>query len=178
MCLDSYKWWDKSIEIIPGFSKSSTTINVETTAYGLLALLTAQQDSQCLPILRWLLNQRNNQGGFEGTQDTVIGIEALAAFAAKCAVKDSEIKISAKSVEDKIEKNFVVNKENSLILQSERLSANTRTVEVIASGHGLALAEVSYRYNINDSDPVPAFKLKTKAILKTSEHIDLQISTW
>lgn len=159
-------------------TKASKTLNVEATAYGLLALLAAQQDSQCLPILKWLLSQRNNQGGFEGTQDTIVGIEALATFAAKFAVKDYEIKIVAKSTEDKVEKSFVVNKENSLILQTERLSANIRTVDVKASGHGFALFEVSYRYNINEPDPVPAFKLITKAVLKTSGHINLQISTW
>lgn len=148
------------------------------SAYGLLALLFAQRDSDCLPILKWLLNQRNNLGGFEGTQDTIVGIEALATFAAKFYIKDSNIEISTKSNSGKIKKNFCVNKKNWLIPQSEKLPANTRSVKVNASGRGFALFELSCIYNINKSDAMPAFKLETTAVLRTSKHIDLQISTW
>lgn len=176
--LDNHKWWEKVIQIKTYYcSEMSKTLNVEMTAYGLLALMAAKQDSQCLPILKWLLNQRNDQGGFEGTQDTILGIEALAKIAAKYAVKDSNLKVSVESVEDKVEKKFGINKENALILQSEKLSANIRTVNVNASGHGFGLIDVSYRYYVNEPAKVSAFDLRTKAVeLNTNDHIDLQIS--
>lgn len=36
---------------------------------------------QGLPLVRWLSNQRNALGGFSSTQDTVIALQALAAYA-------------------------------------------------------------------------------------------------
>lgn len=176
--LDNYKWWSKTVDLGGCCRKVTKSLNVEITSYALLALLTAQKDSDCLPVLKWLLSQRNDRGGFEGTQDTVVGLQALAHFASKFAVNDIDIKIGVKSREDNAEKHFAVNKENSLVLQSEKLSTKARNIDVNASGHGFALLEVAYRYNINEKDPEPAFKLNVKPELKTSELIDLHISTW
>lgn len=118
---DNFKWWDKSLEINNCCFKESKTLNVEITAYGLLTLLFAKEESKCLPILKWLLNQRNSQGGFEGTQDTVVGLEALAKFACKIATKDNNVSIVVSTLEDKTEHRVTVNKDNALLLQSEKV---------------------------------------------------------
>merc|ERR1712224_1141960 len=61
---------------------------VETTAYALLAILSsgARSDgghlTDALPAARWLTQQRNSNGGFRSTQDTVVGLESLSSFAA------------------------------------------------------------------------------------------------
>lgn len=119
---DNQKWWDKSIEIDGYCFKQSKTLNVETTAYALLTLMQSiDSDTECLPILKWLLNQRNDQGGFEGTQDTIMGIEALACFASKISTKsdtNANIGVST-STGNKFA--FEVNANNSLILQSQKV---------------------------------------------------------
>lgn len=148
------------------------------TSYALLTLLEANQDSQCLPILKWLLNQRNNQGGFEGTQDTVVGIEALAKFASKITTKNTDVKINVQCPDQKAEQNFKINKDNLLLLQTEKLPSQARTINVTAAGKGFALLEVSYRYNIKDVDPQPAFALKVKTNQETSAHLSLEIDAW
>lgn len=119
--LDNHKWWDKSIELKEYYYKESKTLNVEVTAYTLLTLLqSVENDSELLPIVKWLLNQRNDQGGFEGTQDTIVGIEALAHFAVKIANKESNVKIGVSASND-TKCSFDVNKDNSLVLQSQKV---------------------------------------------------------
>lgn len=97
-------------------------MNVEVTAYSLLTLLQCVgNDSELLPIVKWLLNQRNDQGGFEGTQDTIVGIEALANFAVKIATKENRVNIDVTSSDD-TKFTFNVDKDNSLVLQSQKVS--------------------------------------------------------
>lgn len=99
-------------------------LNVEITAYGLLTLLLANEDIKCMPILKWLLNQRNSEGGFEGTQDTIIGIDALARLAAKIASKDSDVSIDLKasSANGNADHKFTVNADNGLVRQSQTVN--------------------------------------------------------
>lgn len=99
-------------------------LNVEITAYGLLTLLLANEDTKCMPILKWLLNQRNSQGGFEGTQDTIVGIDALAKLATKIASKENDVQIhlNASSANGNVDHVFVVNAGNGLVRQSQTVS--------------------------------------------------------
>lgn len=80
-------------------------------------------DQSVLPILKWLLNQRNDLGGFEGTQDTIIGIEALAKFA--LYTKETKLNIDVKT-SDGDRFTFDVNKDNSLVLQSQKVISSVR----------------------------------------------------
>lgn len=79
-----------------------------------------------MPILKWLLNERNSQGGFEGTQDTIVGIDALARLATKIASKDNDVQIqlNASSAIGNFVHKFVANAANGLLRQSETVSRN------------------------------------------------------
>lgn len=92
------------------------------TAYALLTLLlrNSANDSELMPILKWLLSKRNDKGGFEGTQDTILGIQALACFATKIATKENSVEITLTTSNGK-QLNFGVNNENSLVLQSQKV---------------------------------------------------------
>ncbi|XP_031637598.1 pregnancy zone protein-like, partial [Contarinia nasturtii] len=169
---ENYKWWDKSIEIKDWY-RDSKTLSVEITSYALLTLMLNDED-ECLPILKWLLTQRNDIGGFEGTQDTIVGIEALAKFASKIATKDTDMKIT---IEAPNTINFNVNKDNALTLQSQKLAPDADSVRIKASGKGFALLEVGYRYNINTPETVTAFSLKPSVKLLGDDHITLEINT-
>lgn len=106
--------------------KQSKTLNVEITAYALLTLQSIGNDFECLPILKWLLNQRNDKGGFEGTQDTIVGIEALASFASKISTKSSKVDIDV-STSTGSKFGFAVNADNALVLQSQKVCLITLT---------------------------------------------------
>lgn len=85
-----------------------------------MAFMLNKNESECLPVFRWILNQRNDLGGFEGTQDTIIGINALANFAAKIAAKNNDVNIDIASSND-TNFNFKVNQDNALVLQSQKV---------------------------------------------------------
>lgn len=174
-CTDTFKWWDKS----DNASRESKMINVEITSYALLTLLLAQQDAQCLPILKWLLNQRNDRGGFEGTQDTILGIEALAQIATKIASKERNVVVRVAYetlTNEKQTFEFNVSPDNSLVLQSKVLPKDSKNVKIEADGHGCALVEVSYRYNVKEAETNPAFIIKSNAQLLNPTYMQLNIT--
>lgn len=92
-------------------------MNVEITSYGLLSILEAGLYSEALPILKWLLNQRNEFGGFQSTQDTFVGLKALSKYAEKYSSNFNNVQISLKYNEG-TESKINVNSNNALIQQT------------------------------------------------------------
>lgn len=89
--------------------------DVEMTAYALLTLNKIDTE-RALPLVRWLTAQRNPNGGFSSTQDTVIGLQALGEYAEKTYDSKFDVQVNIRSGED--QHNFSVNAENSIVLQS------------------------------------------------------------
>nr|CAH8822140.1 unnamed protein product [Trichobilharzia regenti] len=55
--------------------------DLESTAYAFLSLSRLQQPVNALfPIIRWISSKQKSNGGFYSTQDTVLGLEAIAEF--------------------------------------------------------------------------------------------------
>lgn len=73
--------------------------------------------SDGVPIFKWMIKQRNSKGGFEGTQDTIIGLQALASFAEQLAIKNRSMELTLKT-EKSNDFSFNVNDDNALTLQS------------------------------------------------------------
>lgn len=92
------------------------SVNVEMTAYGLLALLEAGLYADALPIVKWLVNQRNELGGFQSTQDTFVGLKALAKFAESSSSEYNNVQIAFK-YNGGAEGRINVNANNGLIQQ-------------------------------------------------------------
>lgn len=157
-------------------TKTSKTINVEVTAYGLLALLENGQYADGYSYFKWLLSQRNSKGGFLGTQDTVIGLQALAKFAERISIKDNMVQLDIKADNLANETYFTVNPENTLIYQSFELPSTIRSIDVTANGHGFALLQLSYSYYINNTVADSSFKLKSTVLDKSNEeHLQLEV---
>lgn len=97
--------------------RTSKTLNVEMTSYGLLALLHNEKYSEGLPYFKWLLSQRNDRGGFHGTQDTVLGLQALAKYAERIVTKENNVQMVITSNVAN-ETHIAVNAENALVLQT------------------------------------------------------------
>ena len=69
---------------------------MEIAAYALLTYAArglSESESAALPIFRGLTKQLTESGGFSSTQDTVIGIQALAKFAEFMAVENMDVQI-------------------------------------------------------------------------------------
>lgn len=104
---------------------SNTANDVEITAYALLALLDTPGDHS--PILQWLIAQRNGQGGFKSTQDTVVGLLALVKYSENYKSSkqiDLRVKYRAQDREGiELDHNeFKVENDNVLILQEQEVS--------------------------------------------------------
>lgn len=130
-----------------------------------MALLESGRFSDGFPYFKWLLRQRNNKGGFIGTQDTVLGLQALAKFVERISIEDNNVQLIVNTVDaiDSIDViNFNVNPENVLIYQSHELSSSVRAINVTANGHGFALFQLSYSYNTNKTERNPSFVLKSR----------------
>lgn len=72
-----------------------------------------------LPVVRWLLAQRNEKGGFISTQDTVVGLTSLAKFAntMQSGRTDMTLEISHDGSKTVSTQNFQINSNNAILLQ-------------------------------------------------------------
>ena len=66
---------------------------VEATAYACSALVESGDLATAHLAARWLMLRRNDLGGFRSTQDTVVGLEALAAYAAAIFDDDANLTV-------------------------------------------------------------------------------------
>lgn len=135
----------------------------------------ANRNVDAFPFFKWLLAQRNDRGGFVGTQDTVLGLEALATYGQLLSSKNTNVLLKINTIVSE-EHSFAVNAENSLVLQSVDLPSYTESVHVSASGTGFALFQLSYRYNVNETDLHAAFTL-TPTVLETTTPAILNVET-
>lgn len=134
----------------------------------------AKKFAEALPYFKWLLSKRNDRGGFIGTQDTVIGLESLATYGRFLKIKDNnvDLRIQSGTIENR---NFTINNENGLVLQALDFPPNTKSVKMSASGHGFALVQLSYRYNLKESEVYETFTLKPKVLETTAGHLNVEI---
>ena len=166
-------FWSDETETLNITSKQSShfflpkSTDIEATSYGLLSMIENDSISDALPIMKWLISRQNAQGGFSSTQDTVIALQALAAIASH--LKSSKLAIDVtfkfgKTNEKQISRTFQVNDANAQVLQKfEMTDAKGEhipdNVEIQTSGVGIAVVQVSWRYNLAVSAEEPAFYL-------------------
>ncbi|XP_077268198.1 thioester-containing protein 1 allele S3 isoform X2 [Temnothorax americanus] len=176
MTKQDLKWWSKPI---PKDNKNPhyslpRSVDVEMTSYALLLYLRRNLVADAIPVMKWLVKQRNTEGGFASTQDTVIGLQALAKLAEKLSKDTSSVRIAFKH--DKEGQNYInINSGNSMILQKQILPSKTRSVNITASGRGFVLVQVSYQYNLNVTGAFPLFTLDPQ-VDKNSNANHLQLS--
>lgn len=149
------------------------SVNTEITSYALLAHIKSGPIDQIVPIMKWLLAQRNEQGGFSSTQDTIVGLQALATVAAKIKFgHDDDVRFTLEyGTADVQQSVFEVNAGNANVLQQFALPGDVREVNVTASGHGFSLLSLSYRYYLNETGSEPRFKIEPKVAQSEHEHL-------
>nr|BAR45595.1 thioester-containing protein 2 [Niponia nodulosa] len=166
---DDQKFWTNAVEMNDATedntnneksktTKSTSEINsydVEMTSYALMTYVMRNDIDNALMIAKWLIAQSNSNGGFTSTQDTVIGIQALATLAEQISSprRNLDITFSFKNSSSKI----VINNDNAMILHKSTLFDDTDEVRFTARGSGFAIAQVSYSYNVNITQEKPSF---------------------
>lgn len=159
---DGKMHWEKEVpksDVKSPWISRPNSVNVEMTAYALLAYIEAGRETDGVPIMKWLVSQRNAHGGFLSTQDTVVGLQALEKLAAKVSAPNSHIDIKV-SHEHGTPTTLSVNAANSMILQKYELPPVARDFDVAATGNGFSVLQLSYKYNVKDSGEWPRFVLE------------------
>lgn len=131
------KFWKKPAakgdEKNPWHYELPNGVSVEMTAYAMLTYLERGLVQDALPIMKWLVSQRNGEGGFASTQDTVIGIFALAKLAERITSPNVNVQVVASySGGSKTQTTINVDQQKSMILQK----------------HEVNFAKVLYKYKI------------------------------
>uniref|UniRef100_A0A663LX89 Ovostatin n=1 Tax=Athene cunicularia TaxID=194338 RepID=A0A663LX89_ATHCN len=150
----------------PSFLDHAPSAEVEITSYVLLALLCKpgrnQEDlTKASGIVQWIIRQQNPYGGFSSTQDTVIALQALAAYgeATYNSVTKNVVKIASKKPFQKV---FIVNNTNRLLLQQTPLPEVPEKYSLTVNGSGCVLMQTALRYNIHLPEGAFGFSLSVQ----------------
>ncbi|XP_055853354.1 thioester-containing protein 1 allele R1 [Episyrphus balteatus] len=177
---DGKKWWNKTTP--DGDKKSpwynrTRSVNIEITSYAAMALLESNLIGDALPILKWLVDQRNMFGGFSSSIDTVVGLETLIKFSERTSSQGTNVQVVFNYGQG-AETALNVNAENAIVLQSYQLPATVKNLTISATGRGAALAQVSYRYNTNVTGAWPRFILDPQVNrISHADYLHLSICT-
>lgn len=71
MTKEDIKWWSKPIpanDKNPWYHSLPRSVDVEMTSYTLLTYIRRNLVADSIPIMKWLVKQRNAEGGFASTQ--------------------------------------------------------------------------------------------------------------
>ena len=118
--------------------------SVETTGYATLALLAYGDLISAGRAARWLVEQRNAFGGYGSTQDTVVALQALTAFAANARF-DVDMTVELRAGE--WSRRVFVNAVNADVVQIVEVPS-AESVQIESAGSGRAVAQVVHRYNM------------------------------
>ncbi|XP_046553016.1 CD109 antigen-like [Haliotis rubra] len=128
------------------YHQYADAIDIETTGYALKTYALRKDFVKGLSVMKWLISTRNPNGGFVSTQDTVVALDALSAFAT--VINSDSFKISADVSSGKFSKHFEINAKNALDLQATDASEFTGTFNVNAQGHGVGYLEIASFFNV------------------------------
>ncbi|XP_076109197.1 CD109 antigen-like [Mytilus galloprovincialis] len=149
------------------------------TAYALLIYARLKSTDDGFDVLRWLVKQRNYNGGFVSTQDTVIALESLSEF--NVLIRPQQLNMTVSVTAGPQVKQFTVNTLNALVLQAAELQQPFPSqVQIQASGHGIALVDVAVFYNVEKvhrKRELPSFDISISILQQTIDLIELQICT-
>lgn len=151
--------WEKTT-ITENIYVQPNSLDVEITAYGLLAIYNSDV-SKAIKITRWLITQQNSDGGFQSTQDTCVGLEALAEFAGQLAASAVRVDLLFDPNSGPTF-NVSVNPDNALVLQAFELKSKVRELEITTSDddQGLAIVSLSCNYYEVVEDQEPRFTIQ------------------
>uniref|UniRef100_S4RW87 C3 and PZP like alpha-2-macroglobulin domain containing 8 n=1 Tax=Petromyzon marinus TaxID=7757 RepID=S4RW87_PETMA len=151
---DGLKHWSLS-----GRARLVVSAEVEMTAYALLTYTALGDVATALPIVKWLSQQRNAQGGFSSTQDTCVALQSLSEYAILSYIGGVNLTISLASTNLDFQESFELNKDNKKILQTATIPSIPTGLFVSAKGEGCCLMQIDVSYNVPDPAAKPAFQL-------------------
>ncbi|XP_076058869.1 CD109 antigen-like [Oratosquilla oratoria] len=166
---EDMKWWHTE-EFVKSHeeTREAHALDVEMTAYALQVYMLRGLARDALPVMRWLIRQRNANGGFISTQDTVVGMQALADLAEQISAPSPDVNV--RLIYGARGSNVQVNTNNAMVMQKVELPDDTKEVEVSASGAGMAILQLTYHFNLEVTGASPAFSLDPQVDRTADRH--------
>ncbi|XP_025086517.1 C3 and PZP-like alpha-2-macroglobulin domain-containing protein 8 [Pomacea canaliculata] len=160
---------------------ATAALNIEMTSYNLLTYILREDVEGAMPILRWLMELQGPKGGFISTQDTVVGLQALAEMAVanhNPVAVPLTVTVSWNSGGQAFKKDLSIDDSTKMLLQTVDVtivSSNIPPVVQISASTsgtftGFPEAKVVMQYNINDSTTSEIFQI-TYRVVKASVKI-------
>ncbi|KFM57071.1 Murinoglobulin-1, partial [Stegodyphus mimosarum] len=146
------KYWETS--------HKSKSVSVEIAGYYVLALLEVNGQDGVLgsvPVVKWITQQRNSNGGFVSTQDTIVALQALAKYSALTSQVPVDIGLVVKT--DEFVRDFKLDENNRLVTQTAKIPVLPAVAELLVLGDGCAIVQFSLRYNVKTVLGSEAFDL-------------------
>jgi CD109 antigen len=141
---------------------------IETSGYATLALLEHGDRLNASRAARWLVSQRNAYGGFGSTQDTVVGLQALTAYATGAR---AEVNMVVKLESEGWRQEVRISPENADVLQMVQVPLGQQVL-VAAEGKGEAVLQWVLRYNLPqlEQTKVDAFQISVEY---STDHVEV-----
>nr|AFV94409.1 thioester-containing protein 1 [Euprymna scolopes] len=178
---DDMKYWDTEVDTESDPYSHSVSTRVELASYILMAYVNKENIEEGLPIMKYILSQRNSNGGFQSTQDTILGIEALGKFAQN--IKSPTTFTVTVTSDEKDSYTFPeINSEMSTVLYTHVLPSSTKTIHIKGEGTTsedatatYAFAQISWQYNIKLGSADKVFEGKVEYRTLSSNEMALNI---
>ncbi len=138
--------------------QGNASAGIETTGYALLALLAHGDKLNAGNAARWLVSKRNAYGGWNSTQDTVLGLQSLAKFAAN---SKSEVDATLALSNGNWQQQVRIGPDNADVVQQVEAQTGGK-LKVVVTGKGQAILQTVRRYNVPKAveQDVSAFKIQ------------------
>jgi CD109 antigen len=164
------------LPVEPGPGGVVPSLDIEATGYATLALIQSGDRVDASRSAKWLVGQRNSQGGFGSTQDTVVALQALTEYASMSATDtDMTVTIHAGDMTREVK----ISPDNFDVTQMVEVPAGT-TVELSAKGKGEAVVQGVLRYNLPQAEKTASvFDIKVDyntAQVAVNDLIDIKAS--
>nr|XP_045592650.1 pregnancy zone protein-like [Procambarus clarkii] len=150
-----YIYWE-----LPSSRGRNLAVEVETAGYVVLSMMSLYAEcffQHSTKIVQWLMAQRNGQGGFFSTQDTVVALQALASYESR--LRPGPVSVVGRVKANLLSYDFAVNDSNQLVEQRVTLPIIPTNVSITVDGHGCTVLQAVLRYNVAHPAPSDVFNM-------------------
>jgi len=113
-----------------------------------------------------MTTNRNSNGGFVSTQDTMVAMQALSKYSVRVSRQQNDLKLT--SVFGTEENKFELNEDNLLLVQKSKLETlspeGANEVSFKVEGKGCFMVQTILRYNVKESPEKKSFTLTAEQV--------------
>ncbi|XP_075072207.1 alpha-2-macroglobulin-like protein 1 isoform X2 [Mixophyes fleayi] len=146
---------------------------VEVASYMVLAHLsvdapTTKDISEAFSLARWFIRQQTPNGGFENTQATVIGLQALCLLSKITYTRHGGLDVILSQEGEHSLHHFHVDEATRFLLQKRQLKDVPGVYNVQVKGDGCAFIQITLKYNTYPTNASPFFDLQINVTAEDS----------